>query len=108
MAVQHNACGPRCVAESRDSSVRIVTRIRDRRPVDKVSIYHSVQTDSRAHIAAYPTVMVEGGLPLGVQRQGREAEHSPSPSAELMNAWSYASTPPYIFMVKDKVVLLLK
>jgi hypothetical protein len=29
----------------------------------------------------------------GVKRPGREADHSPSSSAELENAWSYTSTP---------------
>jgi hypothetical protein len=29
---------------------------------------------------------------------GREADHSPPSSAEVKNAWSYASTPPYAFV----------
>jgi hypothetical protein len=29
-----------------------------------------------------------------VQRPGREADHSPSISAQVKNAWSYTSTPP--------------
>jgi len=29
----------------------------------------------------------------GVKRPGREADHSPPPSAEVKNAWSYTSTP---------------
>jgi hypothetical protein len=35
-----------------------------------------------------------GALSLGVKRPGREADHSPSSSAEVKNAWSYTSTPP--------------
>jgi len=32
-----------------------------------------------------------------VKRPGREADHSPPSDAEV-NAWSYTSTPPYVFM----------
>jgi hypothetical protein len=31
---------------------------------------------------------------LGVKRPGREADHSPTSSAEVKNSWSYTSTPP--------------
>jgi hypothetical protein len=41
---------------------------------------------------------VPGGLPLGVKRQWREADHSPPSNAEVENAWSYTSTPQYFFM----------
>jgi len=34
---------------------------------------------------------------MGVKRWGREADNSPPFSAEV-NAWSYASSTPYIFM----------
>jgi hypothetical protein len=37
---------------------------------------------------------VSGALSLGVKQPGREADHSPPSSAEVMNAWSYTSTPP--------------
>jgi hypothetical protein len=33
----------------------------------------------------------------GGERTGREADHSPPPSAEVKNAWSYTSTPPVGF-----------
>jgi len=33
-------------------------------------------------------------LSLRVKRQGREADHSPTPTAQFKNAWSYTSTPP--------------
>jgi hypothetical protein len=39
-----------------------------------------------------------GSFP-GVKRPGREADHSPQSTAEIKNAWSYTSTPQYIFMV---------
>jgi hypothetical protein len=31
---------------------------------------------------------------LWVKREGREADHSPPPSVEVKNAWSYTSSPP--------------
>jgi len=38
-------------------------------------------------------------LSLGEKRPGREVNHSPQSGAEVTNAWSYASTPQYAFMV---------
>jgi hypothetical protein len=40
-----------------------------------------------------PIPWVLGALSLGVRRLGREADHSPPPSAEVKNAWNYTSTP---------------
>jgi hypothetical protein len=40
-----------------------------------------------------PIQWVPGALSLGVKSQGREADHSPTPSAEFKNAWSYTFTP---------------
>jgi hypothetical protein len=45
-----------------------------------------------------PIQQVPGALFLGVKRPGREADHSPPSSAEVKNAWSYASAPQYAFM----------
>jgi hypothetical protein len=49
--------------------------------------------------------MCPGGFFTG----GREADHSPAPSAEVKDARSYTSTPPYVFMVlfliKDRISL---
>jgi hypothetical protein len=39
-----------------------------------------------------------GALPPEVKRQGREADHSSSSSAAVRKAWSYISTPQYVFM----------
>jgi hypothetical protein len=39
-----------------------------------------------------------GALSLGVKWPGPEADHSPPSSAEVKNAWSYTSTPQYVFM----------
>jgi hypothetical protein len=41
-----------------------------------------------------PIRWVQGALSLGVKLPGHEADHSPSSSAEVKNAWSYTSTPP--------------
>jgi hypothetical protein len=45
-----------------------------------------------------PIQWVPGFLSLGVKRLGREADHSPPSSAEVKNAWSYNSTPQYVFI----------
>jgi hypothetical protein len=45
-----------------------------------------------------PIQWVPGALNLGEKRPGREADHSPPSSAEVKNAWSYTSTPQYVFM----------
>jgi hypothetical protein len=41
-----------------------------------------------------PIQWVTGALSVGVKWPGHEADHSPPPSAEVKNAWSYTSTPP--------------
>jgi len=41
-----------------------------------------------------PIQWVPGALSLGVMGPGREADHSPPPSAEVKNSCSYDSTPP--------------
>jgi hypothetical protein len=45
-----------------------------------------------------PIQWVPGALSLGVKRLGLEADHSPPSSVEVKNAWSYTSTPQYVFM----------
>jgi hypothetical protein len=40
-----------------------------------------------------------GILSPGVKRLGREADHSPSASANVKKTWIYTSTAPYTFMV---------
>jgi hypothetical protein len=65
---------------------------------DKIfSLRHRVQTGSRANPASY-TMRSGGGSLMGVKRPGREGYHSHPSSAEIRNAWSYTSTPQYIFM----------
>jgi hypothetical protein len=90
------------LSDTRGSSVSIVTRLRVGRPgFDSwqgkgfFSLCHCVQTDFAAHVAFY-TVRTGDSFPG--DRPGREANHSPSSSAEIKNAWSYTSTPKYVFM----------
>jgi hypothetical protein len=59
------------------------------------SLHHHVQNGSGAHAAPYP--MGTRVLFLKVKRPGREADHSPPSSGEIKNAWSYTSTPQYVF-----------
>jgi hypothetical protein len=47
--------------------------------------------------ASYPMSAGGGALSSGVKRLGREADHSHPCSAEVKNAWRYASTPPKRF-----------
>jgi hypothetical protein len=63
---------------------------------ENFSLHHRVQSGSGANTSSYP--MGTGGFSLGLKRPGREAQHSPSASAEVKNAWSYSSTPQHVFM----------
>jgi hypothetical protein len=47
-----------------------------------------------------PTQWVLGTLFPGVKREGREADHSSSVSAEVKKIWIYTSTPTYAFVTK--------
>jgi hypothetical protein len=46
-----------------------------------------------------PVQCVPGVLSLEENRPGCEADHSPPSSVEVKNAWSYTSTPQYVFML---------
>jgi len=45
-----------------------------------------------------PIQWAPGSLYLEAKRPEREADHSPSSSAKVMNMWSYTSTSQYVFM----------
>jgi hypothetical protein len=62
---------------------------------------HTQSTVSRTALGPTqpPNQWVKGALSLGVKRPGREAHHLPPSSAEAKNAWSYISTPQYVFML---------
>jgi hypothetical protein len=52
---------------------------------------HKVHTASGAYQTLYP--ISTGVIFSGVNRPGREYDHSPSSSAEIKNAWSYTPLP---------------
>jgi hypothetical protein len=68
---------------------------------DQVSVFVS-PSDKVAHL--YPQapgslfIVFSESFPWGLMRQGREADHFPSSSAEVKNMWIYTSTLPYAFM----------
>jgi hypothetical protein len=55
------------------------------------SLFHVVQTGSRAHPAFYPAGT--GGSFLWIKHLEREADHSPLTSAEVIKTWIYKSIP---------------
>jgi hypothetical protein len=62
----------------------------------EIFVVSSVLTGFGAHPASYP-VDTEGLYP-GIERQGREAGHSPPCSAEVKNGGTVPPLPPYVFM----------
>jgi hypothetical protein len=93
------------LVKSHDSSVGIAlgyglddrgSRVRLPAGAGYFSLHHRIQNGSGAHPASYP--MGTRGFSLGVKRPERKADHSPPSSAEVKNAWSYTSTPQYVFM----------
>jgi hypothetical protein len=73
-----------------------VSRVRFPAEAGKFSHHHRVQNGSGSHPASIQ--WVPGALSLRVKRPGRESDHSPPSSAEVNKAWSYTSTPQYVFM----------
>jgi hypothetical protein len=63
----------------------------DSRQGQDFSRLHNVQTGSGAHPATYP--MGTGAIFPGVKRQGREADHSPTSSAEVKNGGAIPPIP---------------
>jgi hypothetical protein len=55
-----------------------------------------VQAISDTHWALSP--VGTRGFSLGIERQGREGDHSPPTSAEVKKTWIYTSTFPYVSM----------
>jgi hypothetical protein len=60
------------------------------------SLHNHNQTGCEAHPTTY--VMGVGALYEGVKQPEREAGHSSPSSVHVKNAWSYTSTPSYVFM----------
>jgi hypothetical protein len=69
-------------------------------PVDAMNEHFLFATKSRPILG--PTQTLQNGfrelIHRRVKRLGDEADHSPPPSAEFKNEWSYPSTHPYVFM----------
>jgi hypothetical protein len=71
----------------------------------QLRILYNIQYDEESTVsntalwpAQPPIQWVPAVLSPGVKRPRREADHSPATSAEVKNAWSYTSTPQYVFM----------
>jgi len=67
------------------------------------SFRHRVKTGSGAYSVYYP-------MGIGGCYPGGETDHSPPSNAEVKNAWSYTSNPPYVFMAwcrrKQKIQII--
>jgi hypothetical protein len=68
-------------------------------------LHESVHTSSASHLASIQWVPEDPSLE--VTRPGREADHSPSSSAEVMNTWSHSSTRPFSIMASTLTILPL-
>jgi hypothetical protein len=69
------------------------------KPIKSLSCLH-IWSDIKDEATCKPSrfsVCTSNMFP-GVKRPGREADHSPSTSAEVKKMWIYTSTPPYAFM----------
>jgi hypothetical protein len=91
--------------ESRDSAVGIATDKLDdqgvgvRVPVGGKHFHFSMSSRPALGSTQPPIQWIPGPLFLGVERPGREADHSSPTSAEVKKTWVYTSTPPYTSMV---------
>jgi len=72
-----------------------VTEVRFSAGIGNSSPCHRVQTGSGAHSGSHP-MGTRGSFPM-IKRLRGEADHSSEFSAEVKNAWSYTSTPQYVF-----------
>jgi hypothetical protein len=58
-----------------------------------------LSTESRMILEPnFPSSEHRGFFASMVKRPGHEADHFPSSSADIMNAWSYAPSPTYVFI----------
>jgi hypothetical protein len=83
--------------------VRIAATLRDGRQkgrwstpgYDRLYGRHNFQTGRG--IRPPSCLMSKGTLSTGLKLPRHKADHSPSPTSQVTNAWSYISTPPYTF-----------
>jgi hypothetical protein len=81
------------------------TRVRSSTEEDDFSCSLCVQTGSGAHAASCP-MGIGGSFPGGKARPGRDADHSPPSSAEVLSiSRSYVSSPPCASMSCSGTVL---
>jgi hypothetical protein len=83
---------------SRDSAVGLDDREVgefESRLGQEFSLLHVVQTGSGVHPTSY--TMGTGGYFPGVNRPGREPDHSPPTSAVVKKMWICTFIPPYVF-----------
>jgi hypothetical protein len=85
---------------SRDFSVSTVIKLRTERPAFYswwgwgISLFATASRPALGPLTLWSNGYC-GLFPSRVKLPGREADHSPSSSAEVKNAWSYISYPPY-------------
>jgi hypothetical protein len=82
---------------SRDSAIGVRFRVPEG---SEFSLLHVVQTVSGAHHISFS--MGTGDSFPEVNRRGREADHSPPTSFEVIKTWTYTSTPPYAFIQDER------
>jgi hypothetical protein len=88
ICVPLSVCMPQTqVREEPNSAISILSLTRIRNQLRVIFV-----TDSTSY------TMGTGSSFPGLKRPGREADHSPSTSAEVKKMWIYTSTPPYAFM----------
>jgi hypothetical protein len=78
----------------------VVTMLRAKQP-DVVKGFFLFTTASLSVLGPTqsPIQWVPDAVSLGVKRPGHEADSSPPSGAKFKNAWSYTSTPQYVFIV---------
>jgi hypothetical protein len=80
------------------SSVRTVTRLRDGRPgfdsrYGQGVFLFTTASKTTLEPTQPPIQWLPGALSPRIKRPGREVNHTPPPSAEVKNGWSYTYTP---------------
>jgi len=85
------------IGVNRESSVGMVTRARAGRSAELGIFLFS--TASRPALGPKLYIQwVPEALSSGAKRLNHKNDHSPPSSTEVKNAWSYISTPQYVFM----------
>jgi len=81
----------------------LVTSVSENTHKNKLS-FHPMKTQCKLQVSIHlghtqpPIQRAQVSLTPEIKRPGREANHSSPSSAEVRNAWIFASTPQYVFM----------